>query len=149
LASIRRSGSDGFMIQADVTRSEEASRIFDRTQTEFGALDIFVSNARPEAPAFFEAPLQITLDQWSAAIHSQATAFLVGAREAARLLRDSGRIVAITYAPGSRTGGLQPWVAMGAAKAALEILGMSSASFVSKRQVGSPDSSFSPTAAHR
>ena len=33
---------------------------------------------------------------------------------------DGGRIVAVTYATGSRTGGLQPWVAMGAAKAAME-----------------------------
>jgi NAD(P)-dependent dehydrogenase (short-subunit alcohol dehydrogenase family) len=33
-----------------------------------------------------------------------------------------GRIIAITYAPGGRTGSWQPWVAMGAAKAALEVL---------------------------
>src|SRR5678816_798112 len=33
-----------------------------------------------------------------------------------------GRILAITYAEGSRTGGLQPWVGMGSAKAALETL---------------------------
>jgi enoyl-[acyl-carrier protein] reductase III len=122
LAAVRRAGSDGFVLQADVTRPEEVSGLFDRVRAEFGALDIFVSNARPEAPAFFEAPLKITLDQWNAAIDSQATAFLVAAREAAKLLRDNGRIVAITYAPGSRTGGLQPWVAMGAAKAALEAL---------------------------
>lgn len=107
---------------ADVTRAEAVQGLFDRMRAEFGALDIFISNARPEAAAFFEAPLKITLDQWNATFHSQATAFLVGAREAARLLRDDGRIVAITYEPGGRTGGLQPWVAMGAAKAALETL---------------------------
>lgn len=122
LASVRRAGSDGVVVQADVTQAEEVQGLFDRMRAEFGALDIFVSNARPEAPAFFEAPLKITLDQWNAALHSQATAFLVGAREAAKLLRDDGRILAITYAPGGRTGGLQPWVAMGAAKAALETL---------------------------
>jgi enoyl-[acyl-carrier protein] reductase III len=33
-----------------------------------------------------------------------------------------GRIVAITYTPGGRTGSWQPWVAMGAAKAALDSL---------------------------
>jgi NAD(P)-dependent dehydrogenase (short-subunit alcohol dehydrogenase family) len=33
-----------------------------------------------------------------------------------------GRIFAITYAQGSRTGGLLPWVGMGSAKAALESL---------------------------
>ncbi len=35
---------------------------------------------------------------------------------------DGGRILALTYAQGSRTGGLQPWVGMGSAKAALESL---------------------------
>src|SRR5262249_123633 len=49
-------------------------------------------------------------------------AFLVGAREASSLMGDGGRIVALTYATGSRTGGLQLWVAMGSAKAALEAL---------------------------
>jgi NAD(P)-dependent dehydrogenase (short-subunit alcohol dehydrogenase family) len=122
LASVRRTGSDGVIVQADVTQVDQVRDLFNRVRAEFGTLDIFVSNARPEAPAFFEAPLKITVEQWNAAFHSQATAFLVGAQEAANLLRDGGRIVAITYAPGGRTGGLQPWVAMGAAKAALETL---------------------------
>ena len=37
-------------------------------------------------------------------------------------MSDGGRILAVTYATGSATGGLQPWVAMGAAKAAMEAL---------------------------
>jgi len=45
---------------------------------------------------------------------------LVAAREAANMMSDGGRILALTYAEGSRTGGLQPWVGMGSAKAALE-----------------------------
>jgi len=35
---------------------------------------------------------------------------------------DDGRIIAITYAPGGRTGSWQPWVGMGAAKVAMESL---------------------------
>lgn len=35
-------------------------------------------------------------------------------------MRDGGRIIAVTYATGSRTGGWQGWVGMGSAKAALE-----------------------------
>jgi enoyl-[acyl-carrier protein] reductase III len=42
--------------------------------------------------------------------------------EAVPLMSKGGRILAITYAQGSRSGGLQPWVGMGAAKAALETL---------------------------
>src|SRR6202040_1001530 len=66
--------------------------------------------------------MDITVEQWDAACDSQAKAFLVGAREAAALMGKGGRIFAITYAEGSRTGGLQPWVGMGSAKAALESL---------------------------
>jgi len=40
----------------------------------------------------------------------------------AALLRDGGRIIAITYSPSTRYGSWQPLVAMGAAKAALESL---------------------------
>src|SRR6266508_3670598 len=122
LAMVREHGSTGFVIQADVARPEEISRMFERVQSEFGTLDIFVSNARPELPLFFQAPLEITLEQWDTAFDSQAKAFLVGAREAAGLMDAGGRIFAITYATGSRTGGLQPWVGMGSAKAALESL---------------------------
>jgi enoyl-[acyl-carrier protein] reductase III len=120
LARVREQGGEGFTIQADVTQPEELGALFRRVEAEFGALDVFVSNARPELPAFYQPPLEITLDQWDTAFDSQAKAFLIGAREAARLMSDGGRIIAVTYATGSRTGGLQPWVAMGSAKAALE-----------------------------
>jgi len=122
LRAIRKSGADGFTLQADVTHADEVSGLFDRVRREFGALDVFVSNARPEVPEFFQAPFEISLQQWSNAFHSQATAFLVAAQSAATLMRDNGRIVAITYGAGSKTGGLQPWVGMGSAKAALEAL---------------------------
>jgi enoyl-[acyl-carrier protein] reductase III len=122
LAQIRNRGSDGFVVQADVSRSEQITNMFQKVRTEFGKLDIFVSNARPEASTFFQPPMDITLEQWDTACDSQAKAFLVGAREAAMLMSNGGRIFAITYGEGSRTGGLQPWVGMGSAKAALESL---------------------------
>jgi enoyl-[acyl-carrier protein] reductase III len=96
--------------------------MFEQVQAQFGGLDIFVSNARPELPTFYQAPLELALEQWDAALDSQAKAFLLAGRHAAQLMSDGGRIVAITYGAGSRTGSLQPWVAMGSAKAALESL---------------------------
>jgi NAD(P)-dependent dehydrogenase (short-subunit alcohol dehydrogenase family) len=122
LTEIRNRGSDGFVVQADVTNPENIKAMFRKVKDEFGSLDIFVSNARPEAEKFFQPPMDITLEQWDTASDSQAKALLVGAREAASLMGEGGRILAITYAEGSRTGGLQPWVAMGAAKAAMESL---------------------------
>ena len=122
LAEIRKRGSDGFVVQADVCRPEQIKDMFRKVQAEFSKLDIFVSNARPEVPTFFQPPMDITLEQWNTAFDSQAKAFLVGVREAAALMGKGGRVIAITYAEGSRTGGLQPWVGMGSAKAAMECL---------------------------
>jgi enoyl-[acyl-carrier protein] reductase III len=135
LAMIHDRGSQGFILQADTTKPDEIGRIIQKAHADFGALDIFVSNARPEVEAFFKPPMEITLKQWDAAFDSQAKGFLVGAREAAAVMRDGGRIFAITYGGGSRTGGLLPWVGMGSAKAAMESLVRYFAVAVAKRGI--------------
>src|SRR5438477_5267972 len=122
LEKIRALGSSGFLVQADVCKQDEVRRIFRQVRSEFGSLDIFVSNARPEAPTFYEPPMELTLDKWDTAVDSQPKAFLVAVREAVPLMSNGGRIVAISFAPGGRFGSWQPWVAMGAAKASLEVL---------------------------
>jgi NAD(P)-dependent dehydrogenase (short-subunit alcohol dehydrogenase family) len=122
LEQVRSRGADGFTVQADVSQPAEIERLFSRVQSEFGSLDIFVANARPEVAAFYQPPLSIGLDQWDAAMNSQAKAFLIGVREAEKLMPDNGRVIAITYAPGGRYGSWQSWVGMGAAKSALETL---------------------------
>ena len=122
LSDIRQLGSDGFVVQGDVCHPQQIEGIFKRVKDEFGSLDIFVANARPEIPEFFRPPLEVSLQQWDAAFDSQAKAFLVGVKNAVPLMTNGGRIFAITYAEGSRTGGLQPWAGMGSAKAALESL---------------------------
>ncbi len=86
LAQIRKRGSDGVVVQADVSRPEQITQMFGKVKADFGKLDIFVSNARPEAAAFFYPPMDITLEQWDAAFDSQAKAFLVGVREAVSLM---------------------------------------------------------------
>lgn len=122
LERVRKHGSDGFLARADVSSPDEIQRIFERVKAEFGTLDIFVSNARPELSEFYQSPMDITVESWNTALDSQAKAFLLGVREAAPLMQSGGRIVAVTYAPGGRTGSWQPWIAMGSAKAALESL---------------------------
>jgi enoyl-[acyl-carrier protein] reductase III len=122
LEKVRALGSDGFLVQADVCRTEEVLHLFQKVRAEFGSLDIFVNNARPEASTFYEAPMDIPLEKWNAAMDSQAKAFLIGVREVAPMMPNGGRIIAISFAPGGRFGSWQPWVAMGAAKAALEVL---------------------------
>lgn len=122
LDQVRSRGADGFTVQADVSQPAQVERLFDRVRSEFGSLDIFVANARPDVSAFYQPPMSIGIEHWDAAMSSQATAFLVGVRAAEKLMPDNGRVIAITYAPGGRYGSWQSWVAMGAAKSALEVL---------------------------
>jgi len=119
---VRERGSDGLIIQADVSRPEDVRRMFKEVQAAFGRLDIFVSNALGELFTYYRTPLDLTPEQWDKAVASQAKAFLVGVQEAARLMGKGGRIVAITYRPGGLTAGWQPYIAQGSAKAALESL---------------------------
>jgi len=135
LEQVRKRGADGLIVQADVRRPESITEMVGRVKAAFGTLDVFVSNARPEVPEFFQGPLDISLAQWDTAFDSQAKAFLVGVREALPMMNDGGRIFALTYAQGSRTGGLQPWVGMGSAKAALESLVRYFAVAVAKRGI--------------
>src|SRR5246127_2028033 len=112
LAKIRECGSDGFLVQADACHPEEVSRIFKQVEKEFNSLDIFVSNARTEAPTFYQPPMEITLEKWDTAVDSQAKAFLVGVRQAARLMREAA---GSSPSPLRRAGGLEagsrgwPW----------------------------------------
>ena len=122
LRLIKERGADGAIFQADVTKPDQIERLFKEVRSRFPSLDIFVSNARPEAVHFFYPPTDITLEQMDAAFDSQVKGFVVGAREAGKMMSEGGRIIAITYGTGSRTGGLLPWVAMGSAKAAMESL---------------------------
>ena len=135
LEAVRKHGSDGFIVQANICRPEDITRMFQEVRKQFGKLDIFVSNARPEAAEFFQPPLDITLQQWDTASDSQAKAFLIAVRQAIALMSEGGRIMAITYAQGSRTGSLLPWVGMGSAKAALESLVRYFAVALAKRKI--------------
>ena len=45
LAQVRERGSDGLLVQADVTDPAQITDIFRKLKNEFGKLDIFVSNA--------------------------------------------------------------------------------------------------------
>ena len=122
LAGVKKRGSDGFVVHADVTNPDNIRKMFDRVEKEFGKLDILVSNARPELAAFYQPPLDIGVAQLRSALDSQVQAFLLEAQMASRIMPDGGRIIAISYSPSGRTGSWQPWVAMGAAKAGLDAL---------------------------
>lgn len=110
------------MIRADVSRPEELARLVAEANGTFGALDVFVHNALGNLLNFLSPPFSTTLEQFDEAFHAQARAFYIGMREAAGRLRDGGRVIAVSYWPGSHLGGFQPYFAMGTNKAAIEAM---------------------------
>jgi enoyl-[acyl-carrier protein] reductase III len=122
VARICACGGDGFVVQADVSQPSELASMATLVRERFGALDIFVNNALGDLLGFMSPPLSVSLEQWDAAYHSQSRAFLVGMREVAPLLRERGRVIAVSYWPGSHLGGFLPYFAMGTNKAALEAM---------------------------
>jgi len=119
---IRGLGREAFAIRADVSRPEELSGLVQQVHARFGDLDIFVHNALGDLLSFMSPPASVTLKQWDDASQCQARAFLVAFQQIAPILRERGRILAISYWPGSHLGGFLPYFAMGANKAALETM---------------------------
>jgi NAD(P)-dependent dehydrogenase (short-subunit alcohol dehydrogenase family) len=119
---LQERGAEALLIQADVTKPGDISRMFAEAREGLGSLGILVANARPEVEHFYQPVLDIPLDNWRMALDSQATALLLSVREAAAMMHEGGSIVAVTYAPGTRTGSWRHWAAMGPAKAAMESL---------------------------
>jgi NAD(P)-dependent dehydrogenase (short-subunit alcohol dehydrogenase family) len=50
---VKARGAGGAIFQADVTKPEQITGLFDEVRKKFPSLDTFVSNARPEAVHFF------------------------------------------------------------------------------------------------
>src|SRR5438045_4341771 len=116
-------GAEPLLLKGNVGNVDELKAMFSKVKETWDSLDIYVSNARASlATGFYAGPMEITLEQWRATMETQATEFLIACREAVPMMGKNGRILAITYAPGSATGSWQPWVAMGSAKAAKESL---------------------------
>ena len=122
LDMVRQCEVDAELIQADVSRPDELTRLVRHVNGQFGALDIFVHNALGNLLGFLAPPLACTLEQFDEAFQCQARAFFVATREVGGVMRDRGRIIALSHWPGSHLGGFQPYFAMGANKAALEAM---------------------------
>src|SRR5437870_3297824 len=122
VAQLRDAGADGVLVQGDTSNAGRAEEIVHETAQKLGGCDIFVQSVIPRLEDIYEHTLatEVPLAKWQLAFDTQVRAFFVGARAAAKYMTRGGRILALSYTPGGRTGGWQPWVGMGSAKAALD-----------------------------
>ncbi|HEV8341004.1 MAG TPA: SDR family oxidoreductase [Candidatus Binatia bacterium] len=86
-------GGKAFAIQADVSKPAEVRRLFDEAQKIAGSLDIVVANAG----VVLEKPLaESTEEDYDSVFNINAKGVFFTLQEAARRLRDGGRIVAVS-----------------------------------------------------
>lgn len=117
--AVRKLGRKAIVVQANVAKEEDVARLFDVTSTEYGGLDILVSNA---ASGFNRPALQQKVMGWDWTMNVNARGFLLCAQKAVPMMevKGGGTMVAIT-SPGSHRV-MPDYVAVGASKAALEAL---------------------------
>ena len=122
LSLIESAGASGVLVKGDVSDPITAEKLVTEAAQELGGCDIFIQSVVPPLGEIYEPVMatELSLAKWQLAFDTQARAFFIGARTAAKFMSGGGRIIGLSYTLGGRTGGWQPWVGMGPAKAAME-----------------------------
>ena len=101
VAELRQMGVAAWAQPGDLAKPEDVSALFRRADEEFHGLDIFVGNHGiwpvPEVPI-----ADMTDEQWHGTISSNLHSMFYTCREAARRLRDNGRLVLVSSTAGQR-----------------------------------------------
>lgn len=104
--SIADAGGRAIAIQADVTRSNDAASLVERTTKEFGPIDILVNNAGSLVERL--RILDLTEERWDEVMNlNLKSAFLCSKAVAASMMeRKSGAIINVTSVAGRNGGAL-------------------------------------------
>lgn len=116
-ATIRAHQVRSLTIQANVASPEEVERMFQTLKTEFGRLDILISNA---ASGVLRPALELKPRHWQWTMEINAGTLLPLAQQAVPLMPEGGSIVAVSSLGAIRA--IPNYTAVGASKAALESL---------------------------
>ncbi|MDL4813391.1 SDR family oxidoreductase [Actinomadura opuntiae] len=91
VASIEAEGGTAVALQADLSRPAEVAGLFDRAEQAFGGLDIVFANA---ADAVVKPLIECTEEDYDRLFAANVKSVFFTLQEAARRVRDGGRIVA-------------------------------------------------------
>jgi len=99
--ALREMGRRALPVQADVSREDDVTRLFDTVRSEFGRLDILVNNAGTTQP---KDVFDTSLDNWEHIIRTNLTSAFLCCKAAMEIMKeqDSGRIVNISSIVGQR-----------------------------------------------
>lgn len=110
-------GRKALMIRANVGDVKKLRLMFEEIKTEFGRLDVFVSNA---ASGVLRPIMELEESHWDWTMNINAKGMLFGAQEAAKLMDKGGKIVGVSSLGSIRY--LENYTTVGVSKAAIESL---------------------------
>lgn len=79
LKQVKEAGSEGAIVQADVSKEDEVARIFDTAHDAFGAIDILVNNAGIQQD---DELVEMSLEEWQKVIDVNLTGYFLCSRQA-------------------------------------------------------------------
>lgn len=94
VASLRSTGAEAIAIGGDLSESAAVNELFDETRAQFGGVDIVVANAGATVPLSPVAAITDEVFDSLLSANTRATFYVL--REAARTVRDGGRIINIS-----------------------------------------------------
>jgi enoyl-[acyl-carrier protein] reductase III len=116
-AEVTRSGRRALAVQANVADPASVGEMFERLRREFDRIDLVVSNA---ASGVLKPLADATLKHWRYCMDTNAFALVTVAQQAAQMMPDGGRVIAISSLGAQRA--MPDYGLIGASKAALESL---------------------------
>ena len=127
---IHNLGRKAIAIQGNVSDPESVKEIFTSFTEKFERLDILVSNA---ASGVLKPIMEMNRKHWRWCLETNALALVLLSQEAAKIMSDEGRIIAISSLGASRA--IPGYAFVGASKAALESLVRSLAQELGKQGI--------------
>ena len=91
--SIKASGGESLVVQADMRISTEVHRLFDETIEHFGRVDILINNA---GVLIFKKFSEISDEEFDRVMDSNVNGVFYALREASTRLSDGGRVVTVS-----------------------------------------------------
>ena len=119
-AEMRALGRKAIAIQASVGVPDSVDELFDEFRKHFDRIDIVVSNA---ASGVLKPTMDMTIKHWRWCMETNALALNLLAQRALPLMKDGGRIIALSSLGAQRA--MPGYGFIGASKAALEALARS------------------------
>ncbi len=114
---IEEKGAKCIVVKANVANDDHLAAMFETIEKEYGRLDFLVSNA---ASGVLKPAMELSSRHWNWAMDINARALLSLAQRAVPLMKNDGRIMAVSSLGSVRA--VENYTAVGASKAALESL---------------------------